>query len=259
MREQIKRWVPWILLVVALGCGGFPTPGAATFTPSSVPPTATWTPTATATLWSSSTATLRPTATLRSTSTLAPTLTPTATPEPPPSAVPTVSATVFLEPMNYQRQARNNCGPASIAIVLGYYGHWVTQQKVNEKVPAGSLTPCDVVLYMPAYGLMARLFYSPPANEPIRQLLDNRIPVIFNQWLSSDRSVRHYRVIRGYDDATAEFIAADPLLGPYFRISYDTFTTLSDPGNFIPVYPSEMDSLVQSLMGGLGVGEIPCP
>lgn len=161
--------------------------------------------------------------------------------------------------MNHQQQSLNNCGPASTAILLGYYGHWITQQKVNEQIPAGSLTPCDIVLYVPQYQLMARLYYSPPANEPVRQLLDHRIPVIANQWLSTDRSMRHYRVIRGYDDVTGEFISDDPLRGPYFRIYYDTFTTLSDPGNLIPVYPPEMDPLVQSLMGASGASEIPCP
>ena len=209
-------------------------------------PTATQTPTASPS----------PTATRRPTSTPAPTL--TFTPEPPPTAPPP-SATVLLEPMNYQRQTANNCGPASVTITLGYYGHWITQHKVNEQIPAGSLTPCDVVLYMPQYGLMSRLYYSPPAGEPVRQLLDNRIPVILNQLLSADSSIRHYRVIRGYDAATSVFISDDPLLGAYFRIRYDTFATISDPGNFIPVYPPEKDSLVQSLMGALGVGEIPCP
>ena len=161
--------------------------------------------------------------------------------------------------MNYQRQTTNNCGPASVAILLGYYGHWVTQQEVNEQIPAGSLSPCDIVLYVSQYQLTARLYYSPPGSEPVRQLLDSHIPVIFNQWLSADSDIRHYRVIRGYDDVTSEFISDDPLRGAYFRIPYDTFTTLSDPGNFIPVYPPETDPLVQSLMGALGVREIPCP
>lgn len=218
--------------------------------------TATPTPTQTAT----STRTAAPTHTSTCTATLTQTPTPTNTPTPIPPDTPTpVSATVLLGPMNHHWQTRNNCGPASVAITLGYFGHWVTQQKVNEQVPAGSLSPCDIVLYMPQYQLMARLYFSPPTSEAIRQLLDNGIPVIINQRLSSDSCMRHYRVIHGYDDTSSEFITDDPLLGPYFRIDYDTFNALSNPGNFIPVYPPEKDPLVQSLMGTFGAGEFSCP
>jgi hypothetical protein len=145
-----------------------------------------------------------------------------------------------------------------VAITLSYYGHQLTQPEVNEQIPAGSLLPCDIVAYMPQYQLMARLYYAPPANEPVRQLLNNHIPVIFNQWYSTDTRFRHYRVIQGYDDEAGEFIASDPLRGPYFRIDYETFTALSDPGNFIPVYLPEQDALVQSLMETLGAKELSC-
>ncbi len=143
--------------------------------------------------------------------------------------------------------------------MLSYYSHRVTQQKVNERVPAGSLTPCDVVIYVQEYGLMARLYFSPPANESVRQLLDLGIPVISNQWYSSDTGFRHYRVIRGYDGKTRTFITADPLKGPYYRIDYDVLATLSDPGNYIPVYPPEKDDSVRSMMQRLGIDDVGCP
>ena len=208
-----------------------PTPAPPTSTPTitPIPPSPTVTPTL-PTPTNTPLPTGTPTETPKPTDT--PTPTPTYTPTPAPTDTPTpVRATVLLEPMNYQWQTANNCGPASVAITLAYYGHWVTQHKVNEQIPAGSLTPCDIVLYMPQHQLMARLYYSPPANEPVRALLDNRIPVIFNQWLATDSRLRHYRVIRGYDDVSREFISDDPLKGPYFRIPYDTFALLSDPGH----------------------------
>ncbi len=105
---------------------------------------------------------------------------------------------------------------------------------------------------------MARLYFSPPANEPLRHLLDNGIPVVFNQWYAVETRFRHYRVIHGYDDETSEFIASDPLQGPYYRIANETFAALSDPGNFIPVYLPELDPLVQSLMADLGAKELSC-
>ena len=233
-----------------------PTHTATATTTASPEPTMTptWPPTASPTSSATPTVTSTPTEAPRPTDT--PTRTPSRTPTPAPTPV---SATVLLRPMTHQWQnTGNNCGPTSIAIVLSYYGHRVTQEKVNERVPAGSLTPCDVVTYVQKYGLMARLYFSPPANEPVRQLLDLGISVISNQWYSSDTGYRHYRVIRGYDDKTRTFITADPLLGPYHRIDYDVFATLSDPGNYIAVYPPEKDESVRSLMQRLGIGDESC-
>jgi ABC-type bacteriocin/lantibiotic exporter with double-glycine peptidase domain len=159
--------------------------------------------------------------------------------------------------MNYQAQTFNNCGPASIAIILGYYDHWITQHQVNEQVlPGPSL--CDIVDYMPQYGLKARAYESPPSLEPIRLLLANGIPVIANQLLESGSDIGHYRVVTGYDDVARDFTSDDPLQrkGPGFRIGYNVFVRLSTPGAFIPVYPPEMDQLVRSMMRDLRMTEI---
>ncbi len=159
--------------------------------------------------------------------------------------------------MNYQAQTYNNCGPASIAIILGHYDHWITQYKVNEQVAPGP-SACMIADYMPQYGLKARVYESPPSTNPIRLLLANGIPVIANQLLESGSDIGHYRVIKGYDDATREFISDDPLQkkGPDFRINYNAFSRYSNPGAFIPVYPPEMDRLVRSMMRGLRINEI---
>jgi hypothetical protein len=162
--------------------------------------------------------------------------------------------------MNYQPQSLNNCGPTSIAILLGYYDHWITQHTVNEHVPPGP-SPCDIVDYVPQYQLKARAYYSPLPRDPIRHLLANRIPVIVGQLLSVSSDIGHYRVIKGYDDVTGEFISDDPLQskGSDYRISYDVFTMLST-NSFIPVYPPEMDPLVRSLMQDFRTYEIThCP
>jgi ABC-type bacteriocin/lantibiotic exporter with double-glycine peptidase domain len=164
---------------------------------------------------------------------------------------------VLLEPMNYQAQTWNNCGPASIAIVLGYYDHWITQRRVNEQVPPGP-SPCDIADYVTQYDLMARPYESPPSVGPIRLLLANGIPVIANQLLESGSDIGHYRVVKGYDDASREFITDDPLQrkGPEFQLAYDVCARLSNHGAFVPIYPPEKDSLVRSLMKELRVREI---
>jgi ABC-type bacteriocin/lantibiotic exporter with double-glycine peptidase domain len=158
--------------------------------------------------------------------------------------------------MNYQPQTYNNCGPTSIAILLGYYGYWITQHTVNEQVPPGP-SPCAIADYMPQYQLQARAYRSPASHDPIRHLLANGIPVIAGQRLAVDSDIGHYRVIKGYDDVAQEFISDDPLQskGPDYHIPYATFAQLST-SSFIPVYPPEMDALVRALMRDLRAYEI---
>jgi hypothetical protein len=161
--------------------------------------------------------------------------------------------------MNYQAQTLNNCGPTSIAIVLGYYDHWITQSTVNEHVPPGP-SPCQIADYVLRYDLRARPYWSPRSDvTPIRLLLANGIPVIANQLLEQDSDIGHYRVIKGYDDKSGAFITDDPLQrkGPDYRLTYETFDKLSNPGAFIPVYPPKKDSLVRSLMKEYYVHGVP--
>lgn len=159
----------------------------------------------------------------------------------------------MLEPMNHQAQTWNNCGPCSVAILLGYYDHWVTQREIQEWY-AHVYNPCVAPVYASEHGLMARVYHFPLDRDlrllTVRLLLANDIPVIVLQRLSTDRGIAHFRVIHGYNDATGEFISDDPLLGPDYRISYDAFNSLCSGWSpfVIPVYLPEMDQQVKSMM-----------
>jgi len=183
--------------------------------------------------------------------------------------------------MNHQAQTRNNCGPASVAIIMGYYDHWITQETVNELLnPFPS--PCGIIFYIREqfgqfvdernhYGddpaVNAHLYHLPIHKDsdkilPVKLLLANGIAVIVFQELSLDSDIGHYRILRGYDDASREFIVDDPLLGPDHRIPYDTFVELIYPWRsaraIIPVFPPEKESLVKYMMEGLGMRRAYC-
>jgi hypothetical protein len=192
-----------------------------------------------------------PTVTATSTPTPAPTSTSTPTPTPVPTSLP---GAILLEPMNHQQQTLNNCGPTSVAILLGYYDHWVTQREVAEESAHVSY-PCFAPYYVSRYGLMARVYRFPVDRElrlqTVRLMLANGVPVLVVQQLSRGSDVSHWRVIQGYDDAANEFVSDDPLLGADYRLSYDMFVELlggSASGFVVPVYPPEVDPLVRSMM-----------
>jgi len=184
------------------------------------------------------------------TNTPTPTITPLPTPTPTPTLTPTpLPGSALLEPMNYQPQTYNNCGPCSIAILLGYYDHWITQQEVNEIVSPGP-SLCDIANYASRCQLKGQAYRGSSLRDPIRLLLANGIPVIARQLLELDSDIGHYRVIKGYDDMAGEFISDDPLQskGADFHIDYDTFARLARRGAFVAVYPPEMDAQVQAMM-----------
>lgn len=191
--------------------------------------------------------------------------------------------------MNHQIQTRDNCGPTSTAILLGFFDYWRTQAEVNEFV-APRPSPCTIANYITGeygmrpelrrgYGvtraaLMARV-YRLPRNSPedrlaaLRVLLANDIPVIVLQRLEPDSSISHYRVIQGYEEGPStgdqaatssldgHFIVDDPYLGAGLLIAYDEFEDYLFRASYgaamIPVYPIEQDSVVKSLMAELGV------
>ncbi|HEY44327.1 MAG TPA: hypothetical protein G4O11_10130 [Anaerolineae bacterium] len=174
----------------------------------------------------------------------------TITPEPtsPPRSTPLLEI-VLLEPMNYQEQVSSSSANTSVAILLGFYNHWISQEEIdNHLTPIiGGMVWCDFAQYAAQYQLMIRP-YSPPSRDPVRLLLANHIPLIVGLQVSPDSTDLYFRVFRGYDDTSGEFIADDPQRGPETRMTYGTFIRLSERGVFIPVYPEEIDPLVESLM-----------
>jgi hypothetical protein len=151
--------------------------------------------------------------------------------------------------MNYQEQVSSSSANTSVAILLGYYNYWISQEEIDHHLTpiTGGMVWCDFAQYASQYQLMIRP-YSPPSRDPIRLLLANRIPLIVGLQVSPGSNDIYFRVFRGYDDTSREFIADDPQQGPATRMTYGTFIRLSERGVFIPVYPEEIDPLVQSLM-----------
>ena len=249
------RYVAVVITIIALGLVAGCGKAEPTVMPTSLPPTLTTAATSPATATPTTTATPTPTATVTPTET--PTATSTKTPTCTPTPIPTATATplpksVLLEPMTHQWQTLNNCCPTSIAILLSYYGHEVSQHEVREhNWPLTKLRQ-----YLSQFGLTARQYASPPPHGAVRQLLANGIPVVIGQRLSVDRDIGHCRVMRGYDDIACEFISDDPLYGPYHRIRYCLFAWfLGGDGETLIIYPPRQDALVESLMSELGALE----
>ncbi len=126
----------------------------------------------------------------------------------------------------YLSQTENNwCGPASLAMVLNYWGVSVTQEEIAPFIinPYDNLTHSDdIVEYAENLGFIA--FYGSITIEELKEKISNEHPVIVLQWFSPDYRVGHFRVVIGYDEQ--KIITHDPILGQNHPFLHDEFFEL---------------------------------
>jgi len=214
-------------------------------------------PTITPTLSPLPTATFTATPTGPPTSTSTPT--PTSTLTPAPSPTPTVAVTPLreqttLSPMSFEWQKLNNCGPTSLAMVLSYYGLEHTQFEIAPVIKGRyedkHVNPEEMVAYLTDAGLEAKVQVN-GNEETLKTLLSNGIPVIIQHlFIAPDgKSVCHYRVVKGYDQAA--FIVNDSYLGPDLRFTFDFFDERWRVFNrrYIPIYSTEQEAVVKTILG----------
>jgi hypothetical protein len=182
----------------------------------------------------------------------------TATPVFSPSPTSTATSThtvVTLSGVRHVWQDWNNCGPATLSMVLSYYGRSETQHDVAAMIKPNrwdlNVSPWELVAYVRSLGLEA-LVREGGRIGLVKRFLDRGIPVTLALWYYPDEhGGGHYRMIVGYDEATGEWIAYDVQLGPGYRVSYrqqdeewQVFNRL-----YIVVYRPEQATVVDDIVG----------
>jgi len=105
------------------------------------------------------------------------------------------------------RQERNNCGPAALAMVLGYYRVRIGQDELAEEIRPeriGGTLNLDLLLAARNHGFDASM----PAGglATVKDYLRRDIPVIALIETSPGSQRFHYLVIYGYDDRNAALL-----------------------------------------------------
>lgn len=157
-------------------------------------------------------------------------------------------------------QSFNNCGPASLTMLLSYFRINETQENLGQKlrpyqVASGDNDDKSVTLEELAnaasdYNLAA--YHRPNGDyEKIKRFVSNGIPVIVRTWLHPNEDIGHFRVIRGYDDTTSELIQDDSFEGKDLRYNYDVFNKMWEPYNYeyLVLVPKEKQSLAEEIIG----------
>jgi hypothetical protein len=162
-----------------------------------------------------------------------PTPAPSATPTdvPVPKAMPTTEAfslptAVRLETDCHEAQGWNNCGPATLAMALRFYGWTEDQYAVAASTKPDkddkNVSPEEMVAYVHSLGDTVAVMGYATDVDLLKRSLSSGYPVIVETWFvpEPDDEMGHYRLLTGYDDVRQEFTVQDSYQGAHQIISY---------------------------------------
>jgi hypothetical protein len=179
----------------------------------------------------------------------------------------------------YVPQTFNNCGPAALSMDFSYFGLSVDQETIADDVrPTHNLTgmnddkstmPDQIVAEGEKYGMVG--YFRPGGSITLlKQFIAAGIPIIVRTQFSLGDDFAHYRVIKGYEDATStsavagngqtggqmdgqtggQIIQEDGYQGKDVRFSYADFMTLWKPYNYqyMIIVPPAKQKLVEAIL-----------
>ena len=178
----------------------------------------------------------------------------TATPLPTPTMLP---SSVQIENECHEPQGWNNCGPATLAMALRFYG-WTgdqyavagdTKPDKNDK----NVSPDEMVAYARAQeGIEARMGVA-ESTDVLKLLLSNGFPVVVETWFIPEPGdeMGHYRLLTGYDDKAQVYIAQDAYAGAHQELPYDELGAMWKVFNrvYVIVFPEARAGDLDRLLG----------
>jgi len=188
----------------------------------------------------------------------------TSTPTAAPALTPAREA-VQLSGLRHNWQTWNNCGPATLAMHLSYFGSNLTQETIRQALRPNSgdknTGPEELAAFARTQGLRALVRINGNSGL-LRQLLGNGLPVLVETWIEPkpDDGMGHYRVLSGYDDARQVWIAYDSFISkgvradePYqgIQIPYSDLTRAWFVFNntYLVVFDESQSSQVRAILG----------
>ena len=148
------------------------------------------------------------------------TRTPAATPTP---ALPAPPAAVRLEGFRHQFQTWNNCGPATLAMALSYFGMTLSQKETAAVLKPDpedrNVSPYEMAAYVDEQTPYAALARADGSLETAKRLLAAGFPVIIELGIEPPGEYRwlgwygHYLLLVAYDDAQGQFWVYDSWFG----------------------------------------------
>ena len=181
------------------------------------------------------------------------TATPTATPIP---------SSIALTGFKHEYQLFNNCGPASLAINLSYWG-WQGSQKntaafLKPNQDDKNVSPHELYEFLLTQKFDAYIRMNGDVDT-LKRFIAAGYPVLVEKGFNCGKGEHcsgwfgHYSVFSGYDDEQQLFILQDSFRGPNLKMTYAEVMTNWRAFNYLyfVVFPSgeAQDAKVQELLG----------
>jgi len=157
-------------------------------------------------------------------------------------------------------QTFNNCGPATLSMLLNWYAVKVSQDELGDQmrpyqVASGdnddkTIFTYEFVDWAERYGLEA-VERKNGDIELLKRFTTNGIPVVVKTWLHPGEDIGHFRIVRGFDEGSKVIIQDDSYEGPNKKISYFDFLEMWQPFNYdyIIVYRKGSEEKVKAILG----------
>ena len=186
-------------------------------------------------------------------------------PSTPTPAYRAAAPSVQLTGLSHMWQTWNNCGPATLAMNLSYYGSPLSQADVGAALRLyeddKNVGPEEMAVFARSQGFNALVGVNGDADR-LRLLLSNSVPVLLETWHEPEpnNGMGHYRLLVGYDDAAREWIAYDSYDSrgvdpsqPYagIRVPYDELDRLWSVFNrtYVLIYTDEFALAIKGILG----------
>jgi len=189
--------------------------------------------------------------------------TPAATASSTPAPLPP-RAEIFSPP--FEQQTPNNCGPATLSMMLHLYGWEGSQKDVGDLVKPitgdRNVNPEELRYYVRSQAGWLNMEYRVGGDlQTLKRLLAANYPVMVESVTALDPNdalgpnddlwAAHYLLITGYDDAAQEFTIQDSYHGANLKISYEKLEREWRPFNnlYLVVYFPQFEEEMKSLLG----------
>ncbi|MCY1703959.1 C39 family peptidase [Deinococcus sp. SL84] len=166
---------------------------------------------------------------------------------------PASAPALALQNMPIIYQGYNDCGPASIGMVLAYYKQPVDVKTISAATKASPNSYMHVEQigrYVGRYGLQTTQVRNANIGAAVR-LIRLGVPVIALTYFQQVGVIPHFRVVRGFDQTKQLLYLADPLAGSV-AMRYADFNMLwnTQGKQMVAVYPPNLHQKVQAAIRG---------
>jgi hypothetical protein len=163
-----------------------------------------------------------------------------------------------LTGFRHEYQGWNNCGPATLAMALSFWGWEGNQSDIAPIVKPGArdknVNPAELANFVENRTSFSMVVRAGGDLNLLKNLMAAGFPVIVEKGFEGpkfDGWMGHYVLITGYDDTKKIFTAQDSYMGPDLQVSYEKLNSYWRAFNFtyLVIFPPERKPYITDLLG----------